>query len=203
MDQVDSIIEYSNDAILLFPDNPVFYLFNGIGNIQLKNFESAETALYKGLKLINDESKRLKFDFHVYLGDVYFHLDQYDKSDYHFDEALGMDPDNLLVLNNYSYYLSLRETKLAKAKEMSHKTILADSLNSTYLDTYAWVLFKLKDVNLAKLYIEKAFINGGSKNPEILDHYGDILLNLNDIKEAVKFWKEAYYIDSSHNEIYL
>ena len=66
------------------------------------------------------------------------------------------DPDNVLVLNNYGYYLSEQEIELEKAKKMSYKTVEKEPNNATYLDTYAWILYKLNDFENAKIYIEKA-----------------------------------------------
>ncbi|MEJ7658772.1 MAG: hypothetical protein WKG07_03665 [Hymenobacter sp.] len=50
-------------------------------------------------------------------------MKEYAKSDAAYDAALIADPANYGVLNNYSYYLSLRGEKLDKAKEMSGRTV--------------------------------------------------------------------------------
>ena len=63
--------------------------------------------------------------------------------------------------------------------------------NSTYLDTYAWVLFKRKNYSLAKFYMENAISNGGSTNPTLLEHMGDILYMMEKKQDAVDFWKKA------------
>ncbi len=189
--EIDSLVLYSQMAVNLFPSESKFYLFNGIGNIQIEKFILAEETLIKGLKLINKNSEYLRFDYYVYLGDVYHRLLNYKKSDFYFKSALELDSTNLLVLNNYSYYLSLREENLLNAQQMSYKTILNDSLNSTYLDTYAWVLYKLGNYIEAKHYIEKAIKFGGNNNFEIIDHYGDILIKMGFKKEAFKYWERA------------
>ena len=85
----------------------------------------------------------------------------------------------------------MRNENLLEAEQMSYKTLIKDSLNSTYLDTYAWILFKLNKFSRAKYYIEKAILNGGDDNHEIINHYGDILFKLNDIDNAIIKWEKA------------
>ena len=67
----------------------------------------------------------------------------------------------MLDLNNYAYYLSLVGRDLDKAERMSGKVIERFPNNSTYLDTYAWILFKKGNYTLAKFYMETAIKNGG------------------------------------------
>ena len=62
-------------------------------------------------------------------------------------------------LNNYAYYLSERGEQLDKAEVMSYKTVKAEPKNSTYLDTYAWILYMLGRYSEAKIYIDQALQN--------------------------------------------
>jgi tetratricopeptide (TPR) repeat protein len=103
--------------------------------------------------------------------------------------VLKNEPDNLYVINNYSYYLSLREEKLEYAESISKKTILAEPNNSTYLDTYAWILFKLKRYQDALYYIKRAFENGGAESQVIVEHYGDIQFMVGNAEAALELWK--------------
>ena len=65
---------------------------------------------------------------------------------------LDLIPDNVVVLNNYSYYLSLRED-LEKAERMSKQCV---ELNQTNLLTKTpWqVLYKLKRFNEAEEWLK-------------------------------------------------
>ena len=83
-----------------------------------------------------------------------------------------------MVLNNYSYYLAERGAKLKKAKEWSEETIRNNPENATFLDTYAWVLFKLKEYEEAEKYILIAMEKGGANDPEVNEHAGDIQVAL-------------------------
>ena len=56
-------------------------------------------------------------DFYSLLGDTYHAIDEHEKSDLFYQKSLEKNPENHIVLNNYSYYLSLRKKELLKAKQ--------------------------------------------------------------------------------------
>jgi Tfp pilus assembly protein PilF len=112
-------------------------------------------------------------------------------SDDYYTRSLKIDSLNVVVLNNYSYSLAERGDNIQRAISMSRYTIDKEPYNSTYLDTYAWVMFKSNNLAEAEKYIKKAIQYGGSKNPEILSHFGDILAKKGKAKDAVAAWSEA------------
>jgi tetratricopeptide (TPR) repeat protein len=197
-EQLLSIYSYNNDfnnlyiksnvAIDSFPEHSLFYLFNGLSANQIDKSEEATTILKKGLKTIKNNPE-LELDFYTNLGEAYYNIQGYKQSDYYFELVLKKEPDNLYVINNYSYYLSLREEKLEYAERISRKTIIAEPNNSTYLDTYAWILFKLKRYQDALFYIKSAFENGGAESQVIVEHYGDIQFGIGNVEAALELWK--------------
>ena len=106
---------------------------------------------------------------------------------------------NTFVLNNYSYYLSQRRENLPLAKEMIEECIqlTLETPNASFIDTYAWVLYQLKEYNLAKEQIQKALLLN-TNSAVIIEHYGDILYKLGDKKEAVVQWGKAYQLDKTN-----
>ncbi len=133
----------------------------------------------------------LLVDFYSRLGDTYHELKNHAESDKYYEKALALDPKNAFVLNNYSYYLSLRKENLEKAEKMSKLSNDLMPNQSSFLDTYAWVLYQMGRYEEAKVWIEKAIANSGSTNGVILEHYGDILFRLNKTQEAQEQWKKA------------
>jgi tetratricopeptide (TPR) repeat protein len=184
----ENLYRRSGEALKYFPEKPILYLFRGNSAMWLERNEEAVETLEKGLKKVKNNNP-LKLQFYTYLAEACNSTGDNEKSDEYFELALEMDKNNLLLLNNYSYYLSLREEKLDVAEKMSRKTIMAEPENSTYLDTYAWIMFKRGNYKKACEYIEKSIASGGGEDPEILEHYGDILEKLGKKKEAVKYWK--------------
>ncbi|AYA38904.1 hypothetical protein D3Y59_10765 [Hymenobacter oligotrophus] len=186
--QTDSLLRHTNQALELFPNQAVFWFYNGVGHMFAKQPQKAVKALEQGKKLTTDNPE-LAAQFDTQLGDAYHELKDYDKSDAAYEAALTFDANNAQALNNYSYYLSLRGKELAKAKELAGKLVKLFPDNDTYLDTYAWVLYKSKDYAGARQYLEKAIKT--SKDGTVLEHYGDVLYQLGDTAAAVEQWQQA------------
>jgi tetratricopeptide (TPR) repeat protein len=193
--QFEELAKVSAQTMELFPNKPLSYFFNGLANSQLKKYKEAEEALLAGKELVikNDP---LKIQFYSSLGDVYNNMKEYAKSDSAYDAALALDENNSYVLNNYSYYLSLRNEKLDKAKKMSAKSLELEPNSNSFLDTYGWILYQRGEYNDAKKYIEKAIENGGQDNAVIIEHYGDVLYKLGDIDGALQQWIKAQTLGS-------
>ena len=184
------LVNYSKRAIILFPNQPTVYLTYGIGLSQQGNNEKAIEYLKLGKDLVID-NQSLKSQFYSSLGDCYHSIKDNANSDKNYNQALKLDPNNGIVLNNYSYYLSVRNENLALAKTMSAKSNNLAPNQASFQDTYAWILFQLKEYDNALIWIEKAIENSTTPSGEILEHKGDILFKNNDLTEAVKYWEKA------------
>lgn len=184
-----SVIQHTELAISLYPEQPLFYLFAGLSYYNLKDYENTIKYLEKGRKL--SANKDLTKDFDIYIGDTYNLMDNRKKSYEAYDRVLRADPENIYVLNNYAYYLSLDNQDLEKALEMSAKTILAEPKNATYLDTYAWILYKMNRFQEAKKWMDKCFKYEKNPSGVNFEHLGDILYKLGDTKKALQNWKKA------------
>src|SRR5690606_9294444 len=103
----------------------------------------------------------------------------------------SIQPDNALVLNNWSYYLSLRKTNLTKAEEMIKKAVKIEPKNPSYPDTYAWVLYQQGNYKEALEWMELALASAGDDKATLYEHYGDILFRLGDEAKAMEYWHKA------------
>lgn len=108
-----------------------------------------------------------------------------------FDSALVYNSNNIEVLNNYAYFLAEAGGDLEKAERMSGKTIAASPKTISFLDTYAWIFYKMGRYPTARLYMEQAIMLGGDNEPDLLDHYGDILYKSGEKQSARDCWKKA------------
>ncbi len=196
----ENVYKKCSEALEYFPDKPFLYMFSGNSAMQLDKNKEAIESLEKGLTYVVNNIP-LTVQFYSFLAEAWRNLENFEKSDEYFEKALDMDPENILILNNYGYYLSLREEKLDMAEKMSRKTIRMEPDNATYLDTYAWILFKSGKLGLAKEYIEKAINSGGGEDPDILEHYGDILNELGKKEDAQKQWLKARENGSNSKEL--
>lgn len=195
-----SLYEESKSAKELFPTQPSFYYFNGMGAFQTGKYQEAIDVLEEGRPLIIDNNELL-FEFYQLLGDAYHKLNQHEESDANYDKALNLKSDNPYLLNNYAYYLAVRNVRLEKAAEMSKKSneLLPDQ--SSFEDTYAWILFRMKKYEEAKVWFEKAMRHGGSGSAVIVEHYGDVLFLLNDQEGALKNWNKAIELGGSSEKL--
>lgn len=184
-----SMEKHSAEALELFPNQATPYFFNGISNIQLKNYAKAIESLNEGIEFVYNNNQLL-IQFYANLGDAYNALKEYQKSDKAFDDALKVDPDNTYVLNNYAYYLSLRKNSLEKAEKYSKRCNELAPNNRSYIDTYGWILYQLGKYPEAEEWLSRA-AKMGSKSAVILEHYGDVLYKLNKKEEALEYWKQA------------
>lgn len=195
-----SLYNHSKTTIDIFPNQPEFYFFHAIACVQLSKPEEAISIADEGLMYVVD-NPQMAGQLTFIKGESYYKMKKLDEAFRHFDEALKLEPENFIALNNYAYYLSLAELDLDKAERMSAKVVERFPDNPTYLDTYAWVLFKKKNYTLARFYMETALKNGGNENPTLLDHYGDILYMLDRVDEAVEYWRKAKEIGSDSEVI--
>lgn len=188
----DRVIELSNQALDYSPDELAFYYFLGFAYIQKDDDDSALKVLRRGVSQINDQSNpSLVSDFYAIMGDI-LHDKGDDKGAYAaYDSCLQWKDDNYGCLNNYAYYLSVENKDLDKAAQMSYRTVQAEPDNSTFLDTYAWILFMQKKYAEALQYIDMAVKNDTTKSAVIIEHAGDIHAVNGDIDGAVKYWNEA------------
>lgn len=133
------------------------------------------------------------------LGIIYDNLNMDTECDRLYATAFKYLPDNILLLNNYAYHLSERGVRLKEALEMSKKTIDAQPDNSSYLDTYGWICFKLKDYTNAERYILKAISVG--KNATLVEHLGDVYEGMGEIVKALKAWKQALELSPDNKDL--
>jgi len=190
IDDNESLLKDSNNALEYFPNQPLIYYFKGLAQYFLKDYASAIKSLKTGVSLVINNAP-LQVQFYSLLAESYNGNKDYELSDKTMEKVLSLDPQNLPILNNYAYYLSLRNKNLDKAEEMSKKTIEIEPNNHTYLDTYAWILYKQGKYLQAEKYIIKSLDKGGKNNGIIIEHYGDILYKLNKKEDAILMWKKA------------
>jgi tetratricopeptide (TPR) repeat protein len=199
----EKMVEITDKAIENIPENPIFYFYKTLATFQQENYHEALAAAKAALPLLKEDDRGLKSEFYSQLGDLYYKLNQSDSAFRAFEEALTLNPGNIMVMNNYAYYLSEENKELRKAELMSGKTIEKEPANSTYLDTYAWILYKQGNYSLAKFYIERAVDNLPKDYPAgvVMEHYGDILFKTGDTAKALDIWKKAAAQPDATNEV--
>ena len=186
------IKEVTTEALKYLPQEPQFYFYLGAVHYQQDNHREALKVFEEGLANAVFRSPVMESDFYGQIGDLNYFLGNKEKAFESYEKALQIHPQNLPVLNNYSYYLSLEKRDLDKAEQMSGITVKAEPTNPTYLDTYGWVLYEQGSYTLAKIYIERAIeYSKEDLSAEVVEHYGDVLFRTGEKEKALEQWKKA------------
>ena len=191
------IIKVCEPGIEATPDALELYYYLAIAYHQAEQGDSVLSVCNRALEHITpDTRKEVISDFYSIMGDIYHTKKQMTEAYAAYDSSLVYNPSNIGALNNYAYYLSVERRDLDKAEEMSYKTVKAEPNNSTYLDTYAWILFEKGNYAEARIYIDNAMKNDGEKSDVIVEHCGDIYFMTGDVEGALKYWKKALEMGS-------
>ena len=195
-DNNDEVVSLCQSARLYNPDEMAFYYYQGMAFYRQNDYDHALEAFQNGISVITESSNpAIVSDFYAVMGDLLHQKGRQREAFEAYDSCLQWKPDNIGCLNNYAYYLSELGQQLDKAERMSSLTIKAEPQNSTYLDTYAWILFMQKRYEEAMGYITKAVENDSLHSSVILEHAGDINAMNGQIDEAVRLWQEAMKSD--------
>lgn len=204
--------EAIDEAIELLPgDNLVFYLYKA----SMQNVSGDTAAALATLNKVNAS----EFD-NDYLAGLYYTF----KSNLEYIEGdtkaaiesakggIACNPNDASGYNNAAYFMSLLGVDLEEAEKYASEALRLEPTNPTYLDTYAWVCFQLKDYEQARKYIDKAMMlyamhsTKGQEyeiTEEIYDHAGDIYYMCGSTEKALEFWKMALELNPGNGLIML
>ena len=188
----DKVIAICQPAQEYNPEEMVFYYFQGMAQYQKHENDAALQTFRKGVSQIKaDSNPDVVSDFYALMGEILHEKGRLEESFQAYDSCLQWKPDNIAAMNNYAYYLSEANKDLPKAEQLSYKTIKAEPNNSTFLDTYAWILFQQKRYEEAKIYIDQAIRSDSTLTGVVKEHAGDIYAMTGDIDKALEFWQQS------------
>jgi tetratricopeptide (TPR) repeat protein len=190
LNDMEELVDFSESAMDVFPNQGFVYYMNGLGNNSMKNYDEALLMLDQVL-LMSQKNKELRLETYSLLGNVYHQLERAKESNEAFEKALEINPSSITVKHNYSYYLAQRGEDLEKAKTMIEAANKSNPNHPKIQHVYGWVLYKMKDFSGAQKWLEKSLANGGSKRASVLEHYGDVLFESNKKEEALQYWEKA------------
>ena len=193
--------DISRRGLNYHPEEIAYAYYLGMALAEQKKLTDATEVLQQGLRVRTEfVPERLLSNVFGVLGDIYYQQGKELEAFAAYDSSLVYMEDNIMCLNNYAYYLSLKGEQLDRAEEMSYRTIRQEPENITYLDTYAWILFMKKDYAHARTYMDKV-VNPEKTDEELLadeklmgnliEHAGDIYAHLDEPETALRLWKLA------------
>ena len=189
-----AIAQLAEPGMLYNPDEMAFYYFTGLARYYQKDDKGALDAFQRGTAEINDKSNpNIVSDFYAIMGEIYHSQGEKEKAYAAFDSCLQWKPDHAMTLNNYAYFLSEEGENLKKAEEMSSKAVKAEPSNATFLDTYAWILYRQGRYSEAKIYMDATLKNDtdSAVSAVVLEHAADIYMKVGEKQKALDFLQKA------------
>ena len=191
----EQLIKYADKAARLYNTAPLPKILYAFALIENDEYEKANNEIKKVRILVNNEEQFLVQILSME-AEIEYKQGRYKEAYDKFDKALKIESENKLILNNYAYYLAEENERLDEAEKMIKK-VIKEEKNITYLDTYAWVLFKKKKFKEAERVMDNVFESVKVTDAELIEHYGYIKDAVGKCDEAVLLWQAAIKIDGS------
>lgn len=177
-------------ALAIFPNQGILYYYLAFAQHRDQQNAAAMTNIKAALQL-DGENPDLQALVFALQGEIFLDEEKFKEANIAFDKAVTLAPKNYLLLNNYAFYLALRNQDLEKAEALAAKAAAGMPGNTSVADTYALVLFKRGKYAMAKNWAEQAIQHDGSGNGLYLEHYGDILFLNGEQEAALLQWQKA------------
>ncbi|MFC2129233.1 tetratricopeptide repeat protein [Bacteroidota bacterium] len=194
------LLRLTKDAIAIFPDSSEIIYFKGIAEYENEMYEDL-IQTYSDEKIKQHDNPELVSQTKQIIAEAYQKLKLYEQADSLFRSIIKEEPKNYLVINNFCYYLALRGESLDEARRLSYQTIVENPENGTFLDTYAWVLYRIGAYQEAEKYINKALQKGGLNDPDVNEHAAEIHLKLKSYHVAKSFYEKAIILGGDKEKL--
>lgn len=196
--QTEKAIAVGKQAVKEIPQDPIILYL--VGSAHLSNRQPGEAVGYLQKAIDLPVRRALKGNILASLGNAYAALDRWEESFKNYEASLEINPENVVVLNNYAYYLSLQKQQLQKAAKMARKALELDPDNPSYLDTVGWIYYQKGAYEKAEKYIRRS-MEAGRASAEVMEHLGDVLHKLDKPREAKAWWRKAFEKDSTRTHL--
>jgi len=129
------------------------------------------------------------------LGSAFERLKRIDEAADAFRKVLAINPGDAHASNYLGYMWTEEGIMLDSAKVLIEDALLKEPENGAFLDSYAWVFYKLGDYEKAHHYIKEA-LKHINDDPIPYEHLGDILFKLKEYKGAADAYKRSLELKS-------
>ena len=163
---------------------------------QMKKYDEAGNSLVAAEKIAKGkEPRRLNYQFYFETATTFERAKKFRKAEFYFRTVFELKPDFADALNYLGYMWTELEINLPEAREMIEKAVKQEPDNAAFLDSMAWVLFKLKQPGEALDWQLKAVKFAEKPDSVLYDHLGDIYAALTRMKEAREAWEKALELE--------
>ncbi len=192
-DSAAAVLERALEVVETNRDQVLLYYAQFLGQ---KNLSDSAIAMCRQAIAEGGDTLRALFQ----IGAEYEKQKKFEKSIESFELLLTIAPDHHQALNYLGYMLADQNLRLDEARSMIERALKADPENGAYLDSYAWVLYRLGEHDKALIQIQKA-IQKTKNDPIVLEHLGDIQFALGNLESARDAWKTALAFDPQNTTL--
>jgi len=154
LNDYEKMLQISDNAIGLFPQNAALYYYNAIAAYKLQKYKIAIKRIDIGL---NFTYKDIHFiDFYNLLAKAHFDNNDSENAYYNYQKTLSINNNNVEALSNYALALCKNNEELNKAEMMSKRALELDPDTSFTAYVFSYVKFKMSEFHDSKLWIDKA-----------------------------------------------
>lgn len=201
-EDVVEMINICTEGIDYNPEVLEFYFYKGLGLSFLWRLDEALETYQQAVRQVGEDSEpEIVVGIYAEMGNLLQAQGRDEEAFASYESALKYNPSNIVVLNNYAYQLAVTGIELEKAEQMSRCAIEAEPENATYLDTYAWVLYKMQRYEEAVAYIERAMEADTNPSDVLYEHAGDIYHGMGDVARAQDYWRKALEIQRAGERV--
>jgi tetratricopeptide (TPR) repeat protein len=181
-----------------FKNNFLLEFYSGLAHGRLKDHAASIKHLTAAELLARrDEPERLTPLFYFQVGTAHERHKDFKQAEFYFRESLKLAPDFAEALNYLGYMWAERGENLSEARVMIARALKLEPENAAFLDSMAWVLFKLNLPAEALEYQLKALRHQKEPDATLHDHLGDIYAALKQHDKARDQWQHALTIEPS------
>jgi tetratricopeptide (TPR) repeat protein len=189
-------IELMGKAMSAVPqDSDGIIFYTAIIHSRNDHFDLAKEG-YERLLKSNPDDIGLRFS----LASMQERLGNIDEAEKGFKWVIEKEPKNAMALNYLGYMYADQGVKLKESKELIERALVIDPENGAFLDSYAWVLYKLGKYDEALTEMKKA-VKTELEDPVIYDHQGDIYSALKQEDLARESWEKALQLSPDDQAI--
>lgn len=179
-----------------FGENFISEFWTGMAYSHQKDYKTA-LRYFTSAEIIarNSDPKRLTREFYFQAGAAAERTGDLSLAEKHFQKCLELSPDFSEAQNYLGYMWAEHGMNLDKAKELIEKAVKAEPKNAAYLDSLAWVYYKMDRPKEGLGYMLKAVELNPEPDATLFDHLGDIYTALKQTDKAQEAWRKSLAIE--------
>jgi tetratricopeptide (TPR) repeat protein len=197
LERADSVTAEAQfvQAIALADSLPEPYLSLAFLYNRWNDRDSALAVYQAGLKRLPEQP-----DLLFGMGATLEQMGRFDESVRIFERLIANHPDHAPALNYLGYMWADKGVRLSEAADLIDRAVALQPTNGAYLDSQAWVLYRLGRLKEAESKQREALALI-QDDAVVYEHYGDILADLGRLAEAKENWQHALSLDPDNTTL--